>query len=499
MSKSKRSAKQQIPSTPPLESALLRFRPLLSAGELKDLLEELERPLYPSLRANPLKCEPQAALDNWAERYGWQTRPVPYCPSGRWVLSSPAPISQAIEHRLGFYYIQDAASMLPVELFDFAGLESPLVLDLAASPGGKTTHLMGRTADRGLVIANDSSQERITALRIVLQNWGAASCAVTHFPGEKFGAWYPETFDRVLLDAPCSMQGLRPTEGHPMRSISEREQLALARRQAGLLESALGAVKVGGQVVYSTCTLSPEEDEGVLDALLHKFPGIFQVDSLDQRLGGKSAPGLLADGALNFDPAVRNAARLWPQIYGTAGFFAARLTKLAPLPAIPQPPPARPIDRTGFSPVGERAAAGILAELAHTYGWQGQATLEQAGLEIWQRSSTLYLMPQLYFQHFGRLPVQSLGLQLGEKTVDGFFPSHEWVARFGMHFTAGIYHLPPEHLPAWLCGEDIQGRPNGDLLPGSIVAVFTEVGQLLGRGKILTGRLKNLLPNRMTG
>jgi len=498
MSKSKRSGKRApVPQAAPLESALQRFSPLLSAEGLKALLEELERPVYPSLRANPLKCEPQSALEAWAGRYGWQTRPVPYCADGRWVLSSAAPISQPIEHRLGFYYIQDAASMLPVELFDFDGLADPLMLDLAASPGGKTTHLVSRSADRGLVVANDSSQERITALRIVLQNWGAASCAVTHFPGEKFGAWYPETFDRVLLDAPCSMQGLRSSEGHAMRLISGREQAALAHRQAGLLESALGAVKVGGQVVYSTCTLSPEEDEGVLDVLLKKFPRAFQVDPLDSRLGGQSAPGLLADGDLSFDPAVRNAARLWPQLFGTAGFFAARLTKLAPLPVVRQPPPARPLDRTGFAPLGRREAAEVLARLAQTYGWEGPSILEQAGLEIWQRGSNFYLMPQRYFQQFSQLPVQSLGLQLGEQTPDGLLPSHEWVARYGMHFTAGIYKLPAEHLSAWLRGEDIQGSPEGNILPGSIVAVFDETGQLLGRGKILAGRLKNLLPGRV--
>jgi 16S rRNA (cytosine1407-C5)-methyltransferase len=495
MSKSKRSARPQLAAPAPLESALQRFRPLLAETDYAALLAELAQPVYPSLRANPLKCEPQAALDDWARRYAWQTRRVPFCPDGRWVLSSPAPISQTIEHRLGFYYIQDAASMLPPELFDFDGLERPLILDLAASPGGKTTHLTSRTQDHGLVIANDSSQERITALRIVLQNWGTASCAVTHFPGEKFGDWFPETFDRALLDAPCSMQGLRPSEGHPMRPISEREQAALAHRQAGLLESALRAVKVGGQVVYSTCTLSPEENEGVLDAVLRKFLGTFQIDTLDERLAGKPAPGLLADGDQSFDPQVRQAARLWPHVFGTAGFFAARLTKLAPLDGVPQPPPARPLERTGFAPLGPKAVDEILVRLAQAYGWDGRAILERLGLEVWQREHKVFLMPQLYFHQFSQFPVQSLGLQLGEDTPDGFVPSHEWVARFGRSFTAGTYRLPDENLPAWLRGEDIQGRPEGAV--GGVVAVFDAQGRLLGRGKTLAGRLKNLLPGRV--
>lgn len=479
-----------------LNTALARFQPLLSSQGFRDLMEELGRPLYQALRANPLKCEPQAALEDWARRYGWQTLPVPYCPTGRRIVSASTPISQPAEHRLGFYYIQDAASMLPVELFDFDGLETPLVLDMAASPGGKTTHIISRTGDHGLVIANDSSHERITALRIVLQNCGATSSATTHFPGEKFGAWYPETFDRVLLDAPCSMQGLRASEGHPMRPISEREQLALSRRQAGLLKSALQTVKVGGQVVYSTCTLSPEENEGVLDVLLKMYPGAFTIDELKQRLG-RPAPGLGADGEHVFDPVVQHAARLWPQLFGTAGFFAARLTKLAVLPGPDQEAPARLLDRAGFEALDRRPAAEFLAKLEGTYGWDGKAVLEQWGLELWRRGAVIYLLPQAYLGQFAQLPVQSLGMIVGEDGADGFIPSHEWVARFGMQLKGGIYCLPSERLAAWMRGEDIQGKPGTALPIGSIAIIQDEEGRLLGRGKILAGRLKNLLPRRI--
>ncbi len=496
MGKRKRTTPKSSTSSSSIEAALERFQPLLIPAEFDALMAELDRPLYPALRANPLKCDPQPSLEAWARRYGWQLRPVPFCEDGRWVIAAENSISQPIEHRLGFYYIQDASSMLPPELFDFDGLESPLVLDLAASPGGKTTHLLSRTGDRGLVLANDSSQERLAALRVVLQNWGATSSAVTHFPGEKFGAWYPETFDRALLDAPCSMQGLRVTEGHPLRPITGREQAALALRQAGLLESALRAVKVGGQVVYSTCTLSPEEDEAVLDSLLRKFPGAFQVDDLSCRLD-RPAPALGQDGARTFDPAVRNAARLWPHIFSTAGFFAARLTKLAPLQSLSQEPPARSLDQAGFNPLSQRESAAWASRLAELYGLDVSGLLASLDLELWRRGDHLYLFPLSYLQYFAHLPVQSAGMLLGEDAAEGFTPSHEWVARFGMHFTAGTFCLPAGALPAWLRGEDIPGQPSGSLPPGRVVAVFDEEGRLLGRGKVLSARLKNLLPRRL--
>jgi 16S rRNA (cytosine1407-C5)-methyltransferase len=496
VSKRKRPAANPQPLVSTLDAALARFGPLLSAADFTALMQELERPLYPALRANPLKCDPQSALQAWAARYAWQAQPVPFCPTGIQVLASPAPISQTPEHRLGFYYIQDAASMLPVELFDFNGLDSPLILDLAASPGGKTTHLISRSGDRGLVIANDSSQERLAALRIVLQNWGGVTGAVTHFPGEKFGAWFPGTFDRVLLDAPCSMQGLRAAEGRPMRSITEREQASLAQRQAALLESALRAVKVGGQVVYSTCTLSPEEDEGVLDTLLKQYPGAFVIDDLNPRLG-RPVPGLSADGERSFDPAVKQAARIWPQIFGTAGFFAARLTKCAPLPVAAQEAPSRSLARAGFEPLERRLAAALLAQLLDLYGWDGAAFLEGSSLELWQRGPVVYMLPQSYLGQFAYFPVQSLGLVLGEDAPEGFTPSHEWAARFGLVLPSGICRLPAGQVAAWLRGEDIQGRPDSSLPSGCIAIVQDEEGRLLGRGKILSGRLKNLLPRRV--
>jgi hypothetical protein len=157
--------------------------PAAGRRRIRQLVAELERPLYTAIRINPLKVDPQPALSGWIERYGWTVQPVPYCQHGYWITAARVSPSQTIEHRLGYYYIQDAASMLPVELFDFSGPDAPLMLDMAASPGGKTTHMIARSGDRGLVIANDSSPSRINALRLVLEQWGAVSPAVTRFPG----------------------------------------------------------------------------------------------------------------------------------------------------------------------------------------------------------------------------------------------------------------------------------------------------------------------------
>ena len=266
------------------------FRELLSLAEYELLLAEIERPLPAAIRINPLKTSPvfPRSLES---KYSWQLEDIPFCPTGYRVLNAPtAAISAALEHHLGMYYIQEVASMLPVELFS-PFLAGELILDMAASPGGKTTHLVSRGTDQSLVLANDSSQGRIQALRSVLQNWGAVDYAVTRFPAERFGEWFPETFDKVLLDAPCSMQGLRTAESHPSRPVTAKESLQLSRRQRAMLVSAIHALRVGGEVVYSTCTLLPEEDELVVDAILREFAGSIEITDA-QRLLPFPAPGL---------------------------------------------------------------------------------------------------------------------------------------------------------------------------------------------------------------
>ncbi len=473
-----------------------KYRPLLSGEDYARLEASLQKPLEPALRINPLKVDPHLALEDWKARYAWQVRNVPYCDAGWWVTHSPTPISQTIEHRMGFYYIQDAGSMLPVELFNWQAADRPLVLDMAASPGGKTTHLVSKTADQGLVMANDSSHSRITALRLVLQAWGAASSVVTSFPGEKFGDWFPETFDRVLLDAPCSMHNLRSTESHPVRSISDKERANLAVRQARLLASAFIAVKPGGQVVYSTCTLAPEEDEAVLQALLDRFPGVGRVENVQRRLP-VPAPGLSSYGSKIFEPQVQQAARLWPHLYDTSGFFAALITKLESVEFPVQSSPSRPLEKTGLERLTGQEENLLERQLIDQFGYNLSASLEMHNLSLWKRGPVIFAIPNLFLQHFRNFPFEAAGLLLGEQTPQEFQLSHEWVARFGMFFTQGRYCLPEETIPAWLRGEDIHGLSLAGFSPGRMVIVVDRQGRLLGRGKLQVQRIKNLLPRRL--
>ena len=475
----------RISSSDPLEF----LRDLLAPDQVVQLEDILLCPLPSAIRINSLKNVPEAAIHDLVRRYSWQVESVPFCPAG-WQIKDARP-SQTIEYKQGNYYIQEAASMLPVELFDFQD-KSPLILDLAAAPGGKTTHMIDRTNDLGLVLANDTSASRLSGLRAVLQTWGTTHSAITHYPGELFGSWFPNTFDYVLLDAPCSMENLRTEEGHSRRVITPHERVSLARRQLSLLTSALRAVRPGGQIVYSTCTLAPEEDEGVLDGLLKDFSPLVSIEEVTQQIG-RPAPALRLYQNQTFNPEVSNAIRLWPHIFGTSGFFAALLTKKDETKSDLLPPPQRPFAQSGLSKLSKIEQNQFIRYFSDTYGFDLAVFLEIQDLSLWNRGNLIFGIPNLYFQSFERLPFFHLGLLIAEMTPKGYSPSAEFSARFGTTFTQGTYLLPEEWFKPWFEGQDVPASHSpGNIPPGTTVVVLDHQGRNLGRGRLHPDRLKNL-------
>lgn len=495
MAKRKKRSASLTPAIDPQQLARA-FQPLLSPEEFALLVNEVEQPLPPAIRLNPLKTA--AGFENTlSASYGWQLEPLPFCPLGFRVATNEGPsVSATLEHRLSMYYVQEAASMLPVELFSFDPSDDALTLDMAASPGGKTTHLVSRGMDRGLVIANDSSQGRIQALRIVLHNWGAVNTAITRFPGEKFGSWFPGVFDRVLLDAPCSMQGLRTAESHPAKPVTPREIQQLSQRQAALLESALRAVKTGGEVVYSTCTLMPDEDEAVVDAVLKKSAG--GVELLDaQRVLPRPAPGLSSAGDALYSLNMEKVIRLWPHRYHTAGFFACLLRKVAPLDHATEPPPVRPMERVGFHPLSAQEETAICQRFLDDFGFNLSQDLRANNRVLVQHFEEVHLFPARLLLEFPDLPLQSAGLLLGQHTPDGFLPSHEWVARFGASCQKNRVILDENQTRLWMNGDNLEISLPGTATSNRYRVVLNQAGQAIGRAKTSAAGLKNLLPRRL--
>ena len=169
----------------------------------------------------------------------------------------------------GMMYVQGLSSMLPVLALEPQPNES--ILDIAAAPGSKTTQMAAVMENQGMILANDTSRVRLYKLQANLEKQSVTCVTVRHGLGERIWQDFPAVFDRALVDVPCSMEGRfflgKPTS---LDNWSERKVKELAKRQQQLLRSAWSALRVGGTLVYSTCTMSPEENEGVIDWLLRK-------------------------------------------------------------------------------------------------------------------------------------------------------------------------------------------------------------------------------------
>jgi 16S rRNA (cytosine1407-C5)-methyltransferase len=289
------------------------------------------------------------------------------------------------------------------------------------------------------------------------------------------------------------MENFKPTDSHPMREISQAERLRLQERQIQLLKSGLSALKIGGQLVYATCSLAPEEDEVVLDALISKLPDTFRVENVTNKIK-IAAPGLLEFGSHKFHPDVNNALRIWPHRTGMSGFFCALITKLMPFQISPTDPPRREFGRTGLIAADRKTQEQVAEQLKAQFGFSLEIILTEFKLDVYRRKDQLFLIPQQYLEDFISLPYEYIGMPLGRWLGETLEPSHEFISRFGHTFSVGKIVLPENLFSHWISGRDIR-NPDFPLRPeGQYVLVSDAFKRNLGLGKHLPNRLRNMLP-----
>jgi NOL1/NOP2/sun family putative RNA methylase len=227
---------------------------------------------------------------------------------------APLATGATTEYLLGHYYIQDLSSCIAVEALDAKKNQS--VLDMAAAPGGKTSFIAQKMQNTGSIIAFESNPKRGRSMRFNLDRLGVINTCIIHSDG--LSAKGLGQFDRVLLDAPCSCEGVIAKDKSRKTSHQPKDVDYCARKQEKMLEVAIGACRSGGIVVYSTCSFAPEENEMVVDRAVRKF-GI----SLEPVPHGSE--GLTSFGGVQFDESLKNTRRLYPHLHNTTGFFVARM------------------------------------------------------------------------------------------------------------------------------------------------------------------------------
>lgn len=188
-------------------------------------------------------------------------------------------ITETSLYKEGRIYIQSLSSMIPALVLNPQRGEK--ILDMAAAPGSKTTQMAMMMENIGEIVANDIDSNRIYRLKSVLLAQGVTNTITTLLPGQSFWTKYPEYFDKVLLDAPCSMEGkFDVADPKTYTHWSLKKVKNLSKLQRWMLRSAVSATKIGGTIVYSTCTLSPEENEGVIDWILEKEKSNIIVETI---------------------------------------------------------------------------------------------------------------------------------------------------------------------------------------------------------------------------
>ena len=281
-----------------------------------------------SIRCNTIKISPPE-LRARLEKRGWKiSQPYHEHPEIMIIESNlgPGEIGRAEEHLLGYYYVQEISSMMPILALQPSKEDN--FLDLCASPGSKTTQAAAMMQNSGNIMANDNNMGRMIVLASNLEKCGVSNVVITKRDGVRICKQLKEagfTFDKVLCDVPCSGEGTLRSSPHTFVSWNIKTVENLGRQQKVLAAAALEVLKINGEMIYSTCTHSPEENECVVQFLMDNF----DIKIEDIHLPIKTRDGLEKWQAQIFNKEIKKARRIYPQDNNTEGFFLCKIKKLS--------------------------------------------------------------------------------------------------------------------------------------------------------------------------
>ncbi|MCP3684915.1 MAG: RsmB/NOP family class I SAM-dependent RNA methyltransferase [bacterium] len=279
------------------------------------LKKHLLTPSRKSIRVNTLKTTVNDVKKALSKE--WKLEQIPWCKEGFWIKGKREDLGNIPEHNEGHFYIQEAASMIPATVMQ--PLQKDSILDMCASPGGKTTQLAAIMQNKGRIVANDIRQDRIAIINRNIERLGVKNCTVSMKPGQRFK---DVKFDKILVDAPCSGTGTMRGSQEAIDAWNPEVIKRLSFEQKSLLHHAYCVLRKKGTLVYSTCSMEPRENEAVVDYLLkrHKKTELEEI----------KIPGLKRSEPIvgSFDKRIEKCLRIWPQDNNTDGFFVARIRKL---------------------------------------------------------------------------------------------------------------------------------------------------------------------------
>jgi NOL1/NOP2/sun family putative RNA methylase len=296
-------------------------RYLILWGETETLrfLEACELPVRTAIRINTLKSSVNQTWSRLEEK-GVTLEKISWLEEGCYADFGEMSPGSTFEHMLGFYYIQGVPSIATVKALDPQPGET--VFDLAAAPGGKTTHISQLMQNSGLIIAIEEDRSRIRSLESNIMRCGVTNTIILRGDAKKIGELKIEP-NRILLDAPCTGEGLIALDPTRKTSKTSADIHYCSTQQGKLLDAAVNKLAPGGVVIYSTCSIAPEENEYIVDNILRRYSNL-EVETIPVEFG---SPAFTQPFGVQLDHSLLKARRFLPHIHGTEGFFICKMVK----------------------------------------------------------------------------------------------------------------------------------------------------------------------------
>ena len=436
-----------------------RMTSLLGEDGFSRYAASFEEPAVRAFRVNTEKISP----DEFEKINPFSSEKIPYVETGYYLNYDK--VGNHPYHHAGMIYVQDPGAMATAECVEVQ--PDWWVLDMCAAPGGKSSQLRNKLGENGILISNEIIPSRCKILTGNVERLGFRNTATTCMDPSRVAKVFPETFDLVMVDAPCSGEGMFRKDDTAIREWSVDNVLHCAQRQAGILEHAATVLKPGGYLVYATCTFSLEENEMVVDGFLQAHPD-FELVPVKEAVRAHTDDGIAFEGCHCQN--LQDARRFYPHKSRGEGQFMAVLHDTRP--ALPRHPAPK---KAAAKP--DPVVVSFLNDVLTHYDPQHLAIYN---------GNPVYVTPELVLD---KGVAFSCGVTIGEIRKNYIQPHHQFFMAMGSRFKRQIELAPDsEELERYLHGEEISvDCDNG-------WAVITTQGCTVGGVKVVSGRAKNHYP-----
>ena len=433
--------------------------------EYDSYLDSYQQERQFGLRVNPLKV----TGEELKELSGFHLRKIPWTQDGYFYEEEDMPARHPY-YAAGMYYLQEPSAMTPASRLHVEPGER--VLDLCAAPGGKATALGAALRGKGVLVANDISNSRAKALLKNLELFGISNAFVTNEIPGNLADRFEGFFDKILVDAPCSGEGMFRKDPAVIKTWDEVRPEYFAKLQRDILKNAVRMLRPGGQLLYSTCTFAPVENEGSISWVLENFP---EMDVLEIEPYEGFAPGHPEWG--NGDERLQRCVRIWPHKMKGEGHFLALLKKSETA--------MEAVVRIGRTQRPDKKTRQVVDAFFVDCKWEP----DWERIEV--RGEKVYLVPELPEKLQGIHFLRN-GLYMGDLKKDRFEPSQQLAMMLKGNDYAGVLSLKSEdvRVEKYLHGETLLVEAGESTIAKGWILVCVD-GFPLGWGKLVNGVLKN--------